>query len=350
MKSDPVVDHTCLIDALRRRYGIKAAQLRFVPVGFVSAVYVVEEPHRDTPRYFLKVWNSSRWGTISAGRLDTYLPLTEQLAGLRLRVPRVCYTGDGARKTSTAGLTLVLYEYLPFPTIDALDPPPPDLPEQFGRLAAQIHRATPSIDASGLAREQFDAPFATTMMECMDALEGITDRRRPGQQTLRNLLLPQKKRIIALYERLCDLGEQARALGSRQVLVHTDLNGSNLMRAPDGHLIVLDWEGAMLAPPEHDLFLFSGAGFARVLRAYTQDAGPVQLHAATFGFYLYRRNLEDLTDWLVTILRENTDDTQDQIDLDGIQRDCLAGWPHLEDTIRHIASLLREAGSQTQGR
>jgi aminoglycoside phosphotransferase (APT) family kinase protein len=125
------------------------------------------------------------------------------------------------------------------------------------------------------------------------------------------------------------------------VLVHTDLNGSNLLCAPDGTIVILDWEGAMLAPAEHDLFIFTGDDFPAVLRAYRQAGGAPGLYAETFGFYLYRRNLEDLTDWLVTILRENTRAEQDENDLQGIQRDCIDGWPMLETGIRRIAEQLQ---------
>jgi spectinomycin phosphotransferase len=341
MKIEPPIDHQFLLDALKRNYGIDAVELRFVPVGFVTSSYIVICPGQTPERCFLKVWNTSRWGTIGAGRLDTYLPLTEQLGKLELNVPRFIRTKSGARKTRAGDLTLVLYEYLPWPTLDQLDPPPADLDAQLGRLTAQIHQATPSIDCTGLLREQFDVPFAETMLACLDALETISSQHRPGQQALRRLLLPHKGRILALYDRLQELGRQARALKPPLVLAHTDLNNSNLLLSGSGELVVLDWEGAMLAPAEHDLFIFTGKNFAPILRAYRQAAGPIPLHAETFGFYFYRRNLEDLTDWLVTILRENTTGEQDQIDLNGIQHDCIDGWPHLEAGIKRVEEQLR---------
>ena len=62
----------------------------------------------------------------------------------------------------------------------------------------------------------------------------------------------------------------------------------------------------------------------------------------SIGFYFYRRTLEDLTDWVIRILYENTDEAQNQLDLKGIQEDCMAGWPYLEVGIKAVERQLRE--------
>nr|ALG03701.1 aminoglycoside phosphotransferase [uncultured bacterium] len=273
MKYEPAIDHDLLLLTLCEAYGLHPARLTFVPVGFVTISYIVECPGQNPARYFLKVWNTSRWGTISARRLDTYLPLTEQLAVQGLRVPRCLPTQNGARKTRAGDLTLVLYEYLPYPALDALAVRPPDLAGRLGRLAAQLHRATPAVDTRALPREQFDVPFAETLLACLDELEAVSSRHRPGQQALRSLLLPHKAHLLAMLARLRQLGHQARQRHPQLVLVHTDLNGSNLLSAPDGSLVILDWEGAMLGPAEHDLFIFAGENFPAVLRGYCQAGG-----------------------------------------------------------------------------
>ena len=100
----------------------------------------------------------------------------------------------------------------------------------------------------------------------------------------------------------------------------------------------------MIAPPEHDLFFFSGYDYFwdLFLPNYEREFGPVSLDSNVFGFYYYRRNLEDLTDWVVRILHHNTDDEQDREDLRGIAEDCVAGWPYVEPTIRKINARLTQ--------
>ena len=70
------------------------------------------------------------------------------------------------------------------------------------------------------------------------------------------------------------------------------------------------------------------------------------LSASRFAYYFHRRNLEDLTDWVVRILDENTRPDQDRGDLDGLQHDCLDGWPDLENAVPRLQAVLDAARSR----
>jgi hypothetical protein len=75
---------------------------------------------------------------------------------------------------------------------------------------------------------------------------------------------------------------------------------------------------------------------ATLLPIYEGENRPVDLNSDVFGFYIYWRNLEDLMDYVVRILHSSTDDEQDRQDLEEINETCIAGWPHLEPTIKQI--------------
>jgi len=143
-------------------------------------------------------------------------------------------------------------------------------------------------------------------------------------------------------EQLHIFARRAHDLNLPFVLCHTDIHRMNLLLNTSGELYILDWEGAMLAPREHDLFMFTGAHFPTFLAEYRRWAGAVPLHADLFAFYFYRRNLEDLTDWIVRILYENTAEAQNQLDLEGIQHDCIAAWPYFECDIARVQEQLRK--------
>ena len=66
----------------------------------------------------------------------------------------------------------------------------------------------------------------------------------------------------------------------------------------------------------------------------------MDLDPATFGFYIYRRNLEDLADWIVRILYEDNGEAQDREDLEGMAEDCISGWPDLEKSVADIEAKL----------
>ena len=130
-------------------------------------------------------------------------------------------------------------------------------------------------------------------------------------------------------------------------MCHTDLHGWNLMMDGQGTLHIIDWEGAMIAPPEHDLFFFAGYDYFwdLFLRNYEREFGPVSLDSNVFGFYYYRRNLEDLVDYVVRILYHNADDEQDREDLGEVADYCIAGWSDLEPTINRIEAKLAQRTS-----
>jgi spectinomycin phosphotransferase len=106
----------------------------------------------------------------------------------------------------------------------------------------------------------------------------------------------------------------------------------NLLQDDAGALYLLDWEGAMLAPREHDMIFFTrdDEHFDAFLTAYQAINGPTRLEPDLFSFYFHRRNLEDLTDWIYRILYENQEMDQDQADLMGIREDCLRWWDDLD--------------------
>jgi aminoglycoside phosphotransferase (APT) family kinase protein len=166
---------------------------------------------------------------------------------------------------------------------------------------------------------------------------------------LRAMLVPwasELRSAIGRLEYLCDV---ARVRGSTEVLCHTDIWGSNLLQADDGTLHLLDWNGALLGPPENDLFMFAGTvffpadRFGWFLGRYEATAGHVPLDAQRFGFYFYRRNLEDLASFVESIATGQ----RDMMDSDAMLRvvaDLLAELPRLERRIEHVSGLLARAG------
>jgi spectinomycin phosphotransferase len=164
---------------------------------------------------------------------------------------------------------------------------------------------------------------------------------RYGRLALRDLLLPRQGNILGMLDHLHALAEPLRQMPPPFVICHTDIHTGNVLRNREGSLIVLDWEGVCLAPAEYDLFIFTGEGFEAFLQAYYHMGGGRNLTASTFAYYLYRRNLEDLADFIVRILDENTDLQTDQSDLEGVNA-LLADWPGLEKAEQRLRLILSE--------
>jgi len=239
---------------------------------------------------------------------------------------------------------LVLFNFIAGERVGYESPLPDEILAKLAGMVGILHRSTSDISVEHPRFESFDIPFEDELLKSLEALERITPGDNHGKRELQKLLLPRKEEILSNLNRLKELQHLAQAAEKEMVLCHTDLHGGNLIMTDQGELHILDWEGAVIAPPEHDLFAFAGEDrfFDLFLPNYEREFGPVSLDSRVFGFYFYRRNLEDLTDWIVRILVENTDDEQNRNDLEGIVEDCISGWPYLETTIREIATKLAQ--------
>lgn len=340
MKLEPEVDKARLAERLARKYGLTVRSLTFIPKGFASSCYAVD--CLDGSRYFLKLIPSTR-EPMAASDLEFYLPLTWNLydRGIFCNLPYPLRNDEDEFRTVFGEFTLILFNYIDGETLEGEDLLSDFLRPLLARSIGTIHKSTPDITMEKPFTERFALVFEDDLLDALDVLRGITSRDRFALQVLRDLLLPREMELRAHLARACQLRDQARAVTAEMVLCHTDLWGGNLILDRAGDLHILDWENAMIAPPEHDLFAFvEHERFSTFLDEYEQTFRRVELRSETFGFYIFRRNLEDLADWVLRILSREQTEEQDRDDLDGV-RNSLSQWSRMEATIRDVADKLR---------
>lgn len=338
MKAIGPIDKENVLTHIRDRYGLDVEELRPVGKGEVGDNYVARCTGGE--RQFVRLLGTSRLAQQSSERLAFSSRLSHRLftSGLFTNLPHPMPTRDGALYTRVDARNVVVFNYIEGETLDGRWPYTDEMRDAIADTVAAIHATTSELGMEIPYVEDFDVPFACELERGLQALEHVTEVDREGKQQLRDLLLPHKSDILAALARLRELGVAARATSGPMLLCHTDLTGANLLVNPKGELFVLDWEAPRLAPPECDLFLFADERLPSFLDVYERRRGPVRLHADVLGFYIYRRCLEDITDWLVTILYENTTDVEDQEDLEGV-RDMM-WWPYVENDIQRIREQL----------
>lgn len=343
MKFEPALDKTALMETIQRVYGYPVSALTFVPEGMVGYHYAADSV--DGKRTFITLLSNSYLASLQTKRLDFTLSLMSSLheRGLFTSQPEVCRTLDGRLKSVFQGQPLIIYEYIEGGNLGEDRPYPSEVLTGLGRLTAQLHCATAELGMDVPYVEQFRLPFEEPLLTSLAELEKVRDEARPGKVELREFILPQREVLLRLLSRLHDLGDTARALNPKLVLVHTDMTPNNILRTPQGELFIVDWEGVMLAPAEHDLFIFAGEGFSTLLAEYHRLAGKPLLHPELFSYYFHRRNLEDITDFIIRILHENTTAEEDRFDLDLLKSDCLSSWPFLEKSLGWAAEQIRGA-------
>jgi aminoglycoside phosphotransferase (APT) family kinase protein len=340
VKHEPSIDRARLIEAARDAYGIAVDDLAFVPLGYAAACYALSGAGER--RYFLKLWPDTDAGRAAAERQPVVLPLMRALVerGLCPRVPAPLSTRDGGLSASFAGRPFAVFPFL------AGHAPPPwsewplALRDELARTIAAIHRATPALADVLPPRDAFDIPFEADLRRGLDAAERIGLGERPGLRALRDLVAPRRVEIMAQLARLHRLQDAVRRLPGPAVLCHTDIGGDNLLLDDRDRLWALDWDDAIVAPPEHDLQCGLGADFGRFLSVYAAAGGAHPLHLDHFAFYLLRRYLGDMTARLVRILHENTTEEEDQDALDGMVAWGFDQWAALDDTLAEVKAAL----------
>ncbi|MBO7742871.1 aminoglycoside phosphotransferase family protein [Paenibacillus sp. MWE-103] len=337
----PIADDA-LASRLERVYPIRIRELRFIPYG--DSAYSYKLVCGDGTAYYLKLYDHGNDAQRSGiGRLPRYLPLTRRLHDEGLFPNAACPVPNlrGELASACDGYTVVLYGFIEGETLADAYPFPDGLLEDVADTMAGIHRLAAVAAAEGVAAEPYELDYEDRLAFCLSALERRDFAESPVRQALQALVAPESPRIRGLMRLVRELRRDAAADEREYVLCHGDLWGGNLIRGKSG-LYVLDWENALLAPPEFDWFGYIGDRFGRFIAAYERRRGcPAAIDARLLRFYAYRHHLRNLTNWLLNILERNGDDAQSAHDLDLIAHHCLNRLDAIEP---HAARVERDFG------
>ena len=342
MRTEPDLDPSRITECLRDRYGLEVDGLTFVPYGLDSWSYIARST--DGQRTFVKLTHRASPTNTPGG---SELPLMAGLAALGVPVPRPLPDRDGGFLNHIDAYDLLVLEYLEGRNLEDETTWPEDLYRRVAELVAMVHASTASVRSLVDRVEDYELPFLPGLVASLAAVEAGNARSADDTTTatLRPLVALRAADLRSAIRRLDEYRDRARAQDSEQVLCHTDIWGSNLLRSSDGTLHLLDWNGALVGPPERDLFMFTGTSFfpperlAWFLDQYEAAFRPVRLDAATFGFCLYRRNLEDLAGFVGAIVEGRTEAMAPPAML-GIVVDLLDETPRIEEQIERIADVL----------
>ena len=342
MRTEPDLDQRRIVDCLRNRYALDVDQLTFVPYGLDSWSYVATGA--DRRRAFVKLSRTS----LSTPSTASDLPLLAALAGRGVPVPRPIEDREGGFLNRIDGYDLQLLEYLEGRNLEDETAWPEQLYRRVAEIVAAVHASTAAVRRLVDRVEDYELPFLpglVTSLATVEAADVLPGADEATVASLRELIAGGAVDLRTAMSRLDQLRDLARGLSSEQVLCHTDIWGSNLLLSSDGGLHLLDWNGALVGPPEADLFMFAGTSFfpperfGWFLARYETAFGPVRLDAATLGFYLYRRNLEDLAGFVGSIVEGRTE-AMAPADMLDVVADLVAEAPLIDGHIERAAGVL----------
>jgi spectinomycin phosphotransferase len=313
-----------LADALKRHWRIAVARLDYLAVGFGTHHWEAVDPA------------GLRW-FVSADDLHA-----RQHAG---RAPDAVFAAlDRAFRTATAlhdsaGLDFVV---APVPSTGGA---------VLRRLERYAIRVEPFVDGKAAADGEFDRPEDRRRMgtllgrlhaasgsvppgiPCRDgptlsgraALEtAVTELETPWEdgpfaEPARALLRHHAGRV---QERLRAYDLQAgRVLAEPGdwVVTHGEPHSANVIREPAGGLRLVDWDTALLAPRERDLWMILDAGMTG-RDEYREVTGPVRLDEKALAFYRERWALAEICMYVAEFRRPH-----------GETEDTRASWEELKE-------------------
>ncbi|ULL13246.1 aminoglycoside phosphotransferase [Paenibacillus sp. H1-7] len=336
----PVED--CLLrERLNAFYGITAESISFIPMG--DSAYSYRIHCKNGCQYYLKLFDhGNERQQQGIARLDRCLPLTWELYNIGL-FPTVAYpvkNVQGRFQTAFDGFTVVIFNYIEGETLAESYPFSDVILEQVASAMAAIHRLTPLIGTRMLLTEAYDISFESRLTSYIGELEAAATFDSRIKQTLKQEILSRNDEIMRYLNLLRKLRRDVLSNPKENVLCHGDLWGGNLIRSSGGELYIIDWESAMLAPPEYDLFNYIGEGFDVFLSAYgrfRETSAP--LCPDLLRFFSYRHHLRNLTHWIATILHHNTEEAQNENDLDMILNHCMNRWGRIESDVESVINM-----------
>ncbi len=165
-----------------------------------------------------------------------------------------------------------------------------------------------AVDPAGTPARVDDlvVPMRAELVAAIDDLDHPWDAG-PHGEAARRALAERTAGVVQLIATCDHLRRVVLARPDRFVLTHGEPHPGNVMRT-DAGLVLIDWDTALVAPPERDLWTVAGHD-RTVLAAYTQATGRA---VQTEVLACYER-MWDLTEiaLYVALLRDTHDDTAD---------------------------------------
>ncbi|MDQ4036018.1 MAG: aminoglycoside phosphotransferase family protein [Chloroflexota bacterium] len=288
MLEDPGLDGPELRRGLRIAYGIEPSAARFVP-GYDLRAASYEMRGTGGP-WFVKI----RVGPFPEPPLEVPRALLEAgvtnvLAPLRTTKGRLAEPMGDDR-------TVVVY-----PFVSGRNAMEAGMSAEQWRAFGSTLRA---VHESGLEREFADRlPAEAFALPSAPELRIVLSQRpaldSPAAERLRSFLDAQADRIGVLLERAGELGRRLAYRPFERVPCHADIHAANILVADDGRILLVDWDGPMLAPRERDLLFVIGSRIARKVEPQEEawffaGYGDATVDPEAIVYFRYERMFEDI--------------------------------------------------------
>lgn len=291
MLEKPDLPDEQIIARLQGEYGLRVAELSFLPLGVDVNAAVYRVTAHDGTAYFLKLRKGSFDET------SVTVPVFLKHSGVQPIIEPVL-THARQPVASLDPFKMILY-----PFVEGVNGYRAALPEAqwpvFGAALKAVHSAQlPAALANQLHRETYTGQWRDQVRAYQRQVEESVFAD-PVAAELAAFLKTKREEISFLVERAEILAGTLKARSPDFVLCHADLHAGNLLICPDGTFYIVDWDNPILAPKERDLMMINGGvgqvwDGERIEALFYQGYGETQVDRAALAYYRYERIIQDI--------------------------------------------------------
>lgn len=298
MLEKPDLPNEKIAVCLRDSYGLAAAEITFLPLGYDVNTAVYRVSAGDGAHYFLK---------LRGGPFDELAVAVPQFLG-QLGIGAIIgpiHTKEGQPWARVEPFTAIVYPFVEGQNGFEI-PVPAQLWPVLGASLKRIHTAALP---PALKRRLPQETYSPRWRDLAKAFQASAERTPFADAVAAQLAAFMRAKRDAIADLIGRAEQLAQALQARQlemVLCHADIHAGNVLITPAGELYIVDWDTLALAPKERDL-MFPGAGLCiadapHEEALFYQGYGQTDIDAIALAYYRYERIVEDIAAYCEQLL------------------------------------------------
>jgi len=297
----PDISDELIFSRLQEDYGLRDAQLTFLPLGADMGTVVYRVIADNGTIYFLKL----RKGF---DEISVTVPLFLKSQGINEII------SPFETKSMQGWADFGEYKMILYPFIEGKNGFEMELTDEhkhrLGSALKAIHSAQVPPELKRRIPKEAFSPQWREIVKSFQVQAEEKSFQDPTAAKLAMFIKSKRSEISRLIERTEELASELQSKPLELVLCHTDIHGANMLITENNDFHIVDWDEPLLAPKERDL-MFIGGGIDYIWKTKRDEAGfyegygKTDIDFAVLAYHRYERIIEDLAAYGEQLLLTN---------------------------------------------
>ena len=292
MREPPGLPVEQLVRCLHDAYGLKVAELAFLPLGNDAAAGVYRVQSGAGSAYFVKV----KRGAIA--EISVRLPYYLHQQGMDAAAAPLP-TREQTLWQMVEGYTVIVYPFITGQMGSVVGLSDSQW-TAFGRCLKALHLTELPPDLRRLVpQEAFMLNPGWMLVISRVAATYMQTFSHSVQRELARFWRGKWAEIRHVLRRAATLGQALQRQPLARRLCHADIHTSNVLVSPDGQLFFVDWDQPIFAPPERDLMFVvdDPAAPSPAVQAFFHGYGETSVNPLALDYYRVEWAVQEISDY-----------------------------------------------------